>query len=333
MPPTKPFIGIDLGGTNMQVGVVSTELKLLAHSKRKTKADEGTDAIIGRIIGGIEEACFEAKVLPADLGGIGIAAPGAVDPNRGVVLEAVNLRWTDLPLADLLTKRMKVRTYLDNDVNAAVYGENKLGAGKNCDNLLGVWVGTGIGGGLILSGKLYYGHFWTAGEIGHTILFPHHVRGQRSLEHNCSRTAVVDRLTRLLKANNKSRIIDELREKSENGEPDFSRIKSKMLARYYRGGEREDALVIEVLDHAAEDLAVMIANFVTVLSLPRVVLGGGLTEALGKPFVDRVEKAVRELAFPEALRQVQVVASKLEDAAGVYGAAMIAMERAEEKTK
>jgi len=320
--PTKPFIGIDLGGTNMQIGVVgpAPEYQLIAQAKRKTRAEEGTEAILGRIISGIEEACLAAQLTIADLGGVGIGAPGAVDPVKGVVLEAVNLRWENLPLADILSKRLKTSVFLDNDVNVAVYGENKLGAGKDARDLLGVWVGTGIGGGLILNGQLYYGHFMTAGEIGHTILFPGHARGQRSLEHNCSRTAVVDRLVRLIKANNKSKITAEV-------EGDYSKIKSKMLAKYYRGGEKEDALVIEVIDHAGEDLAAMIANFVTVLSLPRVVLGGGLVEAVGDEFVARVERSVREFAFPDVCKSVEVVASKLKDTAGVLGAAMIAIER------
>lgn len=326
-PPLKPFIGIDLGGTNMQVGLVSPDFRLLAHAKRKTRADEGTTAIIDRMVEAVDEACAQAKVPLNDIGGIGIGAPGAVDPRKGVVLVAVNLRWNDLPLADILSKRLKTPVFLDNDVNVAVYGENKLGAGRNCDNLLGVWVGTGIGGGLILNGKLYYGHFLTAGEIGHTILHAHHPRGSRSLEHNCSRSAVVDRLVRLIRANNKTLLTEELREKSGGEELDFGKVKSKMLARYYRGGETEDDLVIEVLDRAAEDLAVMIANFVTVLSLPRVVLGGGLIEAVDKPFVDRIERNVRQLAFPEVCKSVQVVPSKLKDAAGILGAAMIAMER------
>jgi glucokinase len=316
----KPFLGIDLGGTNMQIGVVSPDLKLLSTSRRKTKADEKFDAILGRLISGIEEACQGAGISVSGLGGICIGAPGVVDPHKGIVHEAVNLRWDDVPLAQILTRKLKVRTFLDNDVNVALVGENVIGAGKNSPNLLGVWAGTGIGGALILNSALYYGHFFSAGEIGHTVLFPHQALGQRSLEHNCSRTAIVERLVRLLRSNRKSRITSEVGD-------DYSNIKSRTLARYYRGGEKEDRLVIEVIDHAATELGIAIANVVTLLSLPRVVLGGGLTEALGKPFVDRVELATRHLAFPAVVQKVNVVASQLEDNAGVYGAAIIAMER------
>ena len=199
MRSTKPFVGIDLGGTNMQIGVVSHDGKLLGPAKRKTKADEGLEAIVLRIISGIEEACERANMPVQELGGIGIGAPGVVDPFKGVVIEAVNLRWDNVPIADILTKRLKVKTWLDNDVNVAMYGENKLGAGKGSNQCIGVWVGTGIGGGLILNGKLHYGHFFSAGEIGHTVLFPGLPRGSRTLENYCSRTAVVHRLVRLLR--------------------------------------------------------------------------------------------------------------------------------------
>jgi len=304
----------------MQFGVVSPELKMIGEAKRKTKAEEKLEGVLGRIVAGIEEACAEAEITPNDLGGIGIGAPGAIDPNKGLVLEAVNLRWDNVPLAEILTKRTKIRTYLDNDVNAAVYGENRLGAGKGAKNLLGVWLGTGIGAGLILNGALYYGHFWTAGEIGHTILLPNMPRGIRTLEQNCSRTAIVERLVKLIRANQKTKVTAEVGD-------DYDKIKSRTLARHYREAEREDKLVVEVVDAAADLLGQAIGSVVTLLSLPRVVLGGGLTEALGPVFVERVEKVVREVAFPDACKKVDVVESSLEDNAGVFGAALIAMER------
>ena len=319
MPP-KPFAGIDLGGTNIQIGIVSPDLKLVGEAKRKTKAEEKVDGVLGRIVSGIEEACEAGGIPVSSLGGIGIGAPGAIDLAKGIVLEAVNLRWDNVPLADLLGKRLKQKVIVDNDVRVAVYGENKLGAGKNAKNLLGVWLGTGIGGGLILNGDLYYGHFGSSGEIGHTILLPNMPYGIRSLEQNCSRSAVVDRLVKLIKANHKSKITAEIGE-------DYDKIKSRTLARYYREGEREDSLVIEVIDASADLLGQAIASAVTLLSLPRVVLGGGLTEALGPVFVERVEKKVREVAFPLAAKKVEVVESLLEDTAGVYGAAMLAMDR------
>lgn len=321
--PTKPFVGIDLGGTNMQIGVVSPDLKLLAPAKRKTKADEGLEGVLSRIVSGVQEACQTAGLRLTDIGGLGIGAPGAIDPYRGMVLEAVNLRWKNVALADLLEKRLKVPTIVDNDVNVAVYGENAMGAGNKCANLMGVWVGTGVGGGFILDGKLFYGHFLSAGEIGHTILLPNNPKGNRSVEHNCSRTTVVDRIVRLIRTGQKSSLTDDVGD-------DLDNIKSKTVAKHYLAG---DKLIRDVVDTAADLLGVSIANAVTLLSLERVILGGGLTEAIGKPFVERVHKSAKDLVFPEACRKFDLVASKLEDNAGVYGAAMLAMERVKEAGK
>lgn len=318
MARTGPVAGIDLGGTNMQIGVVSRDAKMMGRAKRKTKADEGSEAVINRLVDGVAEACREAGVRTEDLAAVGIGVAAAVDPTRGMVLDAVNLRWNDLPLADILQKRFGRPVVVDNDVNVAVYGEHKLGAGENARDLLGVWVGTGIGGGLILDGRLYYGHFLTAGEIGHMIAMPGNQPGTRSLEHNCSRTSVVDRLVRLIKSNRKSVLPDLV-------EGDLKDIKSRAVAKAYEMG---DELTVEVVDETAELLGTCIAGVVTLLALGRVVLGGGLVEALGEPFVDRVKKATRRHVFPDRCRAVKVVETALRDDAGVLGAALLAIERA-----
>lgn len=141
--------------------------------------------------------------------------------------------------------------------------------------------------------------------------------GHRSLEHNCSRTAVADRIVRLVKANRKSSIMRDIGD-------DYEKIKSKAIAKAYSEG---DQLIVEVVDEAADLLGISIAGVVTLLSLPKVVLGGGLTEAIGRPFVERVKASVRRFAFPDVCKKVDVVASKLEDNAGVFGAAFIALDR------
>ena len=209
MPPTRSrsrqfCIGIDLGGTNMQIGVVDSAAKIRGTSRKKTRADEGSAAVIDRLVRSVQEACEDAGITTRQLKAIGIGAPGAVDPVSGIVLEAVNLNWTNYRLASVLTAKLKVPVFLDNDVNVAVLGEQRLGAAKGAQDLLGVWVGTGIGGGLILNGQLYYGGFKTAGEIGHTWLYPGNPPGSRTLENNCSRSNVVQRLSRLIASNRKS---------------------------------------------------------------------------------------------------------------------------------
>src|SRR5262245_40264314 len=125
----KPVIGIDLGGTNMQIGVVSPTNKVLGRSKKKTRAAEGMERVIDRIVEGVEEACKDARLSPKRIGALGIGAPGAIDPDRGIVLQAPNLVWRNVPLANILRKRLRIPVVVDNDVNVAVYGEWKAGAG------------------------------------------------------------------------------------------------------------------------------------------------------------------------------------------------------------
>ncbi|HYE03253.1 MAG TPA: ROK family protein [Phycisphaerales bacterium] len=325
MPKPKQLVaGIDLGGTNIQAGVVqlsgSGEATVLGRGKRKTHADEGLEGVLGRVLEGLEAACEEAKVRPKDLRALGIGAPAPVDPEAGTVLEAVNLRWNDVPLAEILREKFAggLPVAVDNDVNAAVYGEWRCGAGAGVTDLLGIWLGTGVGGGLILAGRLYHGALLTAGEIGHMTLFPRAPVGMRSLEQCCSRTAIARRLAALVRANHPS-LLTEL-SKGEVGE-----IKSKTIAKAYQA---DDALTRQVVDDGAELVGIAAASAVTLLGLPRVVLGGGLSEALGEPFVERVREATRRNVFPRRLRTVDVVASTLMDDAGVIGAALIAAERA-----
>lgn len=324
MPMERPVVGIDLGGTNMQVGIVRHDARevgaadaLLGVARKKTRAGDGLDAIIDRIEDAVKEACAQAGLEVSDLGGLGIGAPGALDPFKGIVYEAVNLRWNNVPLAEILTQRLGIPAVLDNDVNVALYGEWVLGAARGTRNVLGVWVGTGIGGGLILDGKLFYGHHLTAGEIGHMLIHPKNPPGTRSLEHNCSRTAVVDRIVRLIRSNRPSMLTEITNEK-------YEKVKSRALATAYEAG---DPLTREVIDDAAVLLGDQIGSVVTLLSLEKVVIGGGLTEAIGEPFVKLVRDSTQDIAFPAVCKGVEVVASALQDNAGLLGAAMIAMDR------
>ncbi|MEM9372105.1 MAG: ROK family protein [Planctomycetota bacterium] len=306
--------GVDLGGTNIQVGIVDTQGNVYGRAKTKTDAASGFDGVVSRLLKAVDQACEDASIERARLSCLGVGTPGPVDPSTGVVLEAVNLRWDDAPLRDVLRSQTGVDVVVDNDVNAAIYGEWKRGAGREADDMLGVWVGTGVGGGLILRGQPFGGHFHSAGEIGHMILVPGAAPGSRSLEHNCSRTAIAERIAQLVRANRKSSISDVIH--------DGKRIKSRVLGDAYKTG---DELVCEVINDSADRLGMAIGSIITLLSLQRVVVGGGLTEALGEPYVSRIRaSAVRE-AFPDAVKRVEVVESKLGDDAGIVGAGLAAL--------
>lgn len=323
-----PVVGIDLGGTNLQVGIVDGSDRIIGRSKKKTKAEKGAEFVLDRIAEAVHEACDEAGCTAADLSAIGIGAPGAIDFASGTVLEAPNLRWNDVPLAAELSARCAgVSVLVDNDVNVAIYGENRLGAGNNARDVLGVWCGTGVGGGLILNGCLYHGGFGSAGEIGQTLLFPTAPLTHRLLEDVCSRTAVVRRIVTLIEKNHPS-MLPELaakrdREKGRGPTP-LRKVGSSVIAEAYEQG---DKLVCDVVHESADLLGRGISNVVTLLALPDVVLGGGLTEALGQAWVDRVAESCRDHVFPQEARKVRFAATELEDRAGLLGAALLARER------
>ncbi|MEL6904773.1 MAG: ROK family protein [Planctomycetota bacterium] len=299
-----PVIGIDLGGTHMQVGVVSSTGVLLGRSRCHTDAHEGFGAVIATIAEQCRAACDDAAVSLDTIAGAGLAAPGAVDPGRGLVLRAPNMGWDDAPAAASLEKAIGRPVFLDNDVNAAALAEATLGAGRGHADMLAVWVGTGIGGGLIFGGRVFHGPLFTAGEIGHVIQEIDAPEGKRKLEHLASRTAISNAIA----------------ERSGLDTPPTSGA----IAQAYADG---DAVVREVVDGAANRIGVAIANVATVLSLGKVVLGGGLIETMGEAFVGPVERSVREHIFPEELRTIEVSATQLGPDAGLMGAAMLARQQ------
>ncbi len=317
-------VGIDLGGTNMQVGVVRGGREVIGRGKRKTKAEKGAEGVLDRIAETVERAAEEAGIGMGDLEAVGIGVPGALDLERGVVLEAPNLRWRDVDVRSGLSSRLGgLPVTVDNDVNVAVWGEYVAGAGGRDDGeteMLGVWAGTGVGGGLVINGELYHGATGTAGEIGQTLLFPNAPLTFRKLEDVCSRTAVLRRVVHLVETNERS-IVSELADEKGRG---LRELGSGTLARAYEMG---DEVVRDVVNEAADYLGRGIANYVTVLGLRRVVLGGGLTEAIGEAWVEVVGRSAREHVFPRAAGEtLEVRATALEADAGVIGAAALAVE-------
>jgi len=314
----RPSVGVDLGGTNIAAGVVDPRGRVLGRAKVKTRAEDGADAVVARIGKVARDAMAAARLDEGDVLGLGVGAPGAVDMGRGLVLDAPNLRWTRFPLARALAREFRTPVVVDNDANVAAWGEHVAGAARAHSDLIGIWVGTGIGAGIVLGGRVYYGHHFTSGEIGHTVIHADAPPGRRTLENTASRTAVAAWLTQLVMANRPSvlpKLVD----------GNLSEIRSRTLA---RAVELDDALTVEVLRRAAHYVAVAAANAVTLLSLPCVVVGGGVTEALGEKWIGWIRASFDELVFPRELRSCRVVAARLGDDAGLVGAAMLAREAA-----
>lgn len=326
-------VGVDLGGTNMQVGVVrvSGELgagghvgggEVVGRAKKKTKADKGAEGVLDRVAEGVLRAIEDAGLVVGDVAGFGIGAPGAVEPGSGLVLEAPNLRWRDVDVLGGLRARLGVgggvAMVLENDVNVAVWGEFVGGAGRGASDVMGVWAGTGVGGGLVLNGSIYRGATGSAGEIGQTLLFPSAPLTFRKLEDVCSRTAVIRRVVHMVETNSTSVVVELAKEKGR----ELEEIGSGVVAEAYAQG---DEVVVDVVNESADYLGRGVANMVTMLGLRRVVLGGGLTEALGDAFVRRVERSCKEHVFPAVGAELlEMRATELEDDAGLLGAAYLA---------
>lgn len=322
----KYFVGVDLGGTSMRAGVVAKDGTLLALEKRKTKPELGGAKVVERLAETIERALEAAGAKPRDIGGIGVGVPGPVDTERGVVRVAVNLGrdWNNLPLADKLKDRLGYPTYVDNDVRVGATGEFTHGAGRDVQDMVAVFVGTGIGGGIILGGELRGGFRGGAGEVGHTVVAADNgivgKTGQPgTVEPLASRTGM-ERMVRELVAQGRKSAVPELIQSVGGG-----RLTSSAI---YEALRQNDAVMKEVLAEAQRILGLLAANIVNTIDPQMIVFGGGVTERLGDRFVAPIRKvAYANLINKQNARLVKIVPAALKDASGVVGAAVLARQK------
>lgn len=314
-------IGLDLGGTKIAAGLMAADGKLLAESVRATPVRSGVASVVDALVEAAQEAATQADVPPDAILGVGLGSPGPVDERRGVVVFAPNLFWKDVPVIELLATRLPWPCWLVNDADAAALGEARYGAGQGSDSLLYLTVSTGIGGGIIIGGRLYSGAHGMAGEFGHIVVDqagPVCRCGQRGcLEAMASGTATARRAAEAL-AQGRPSVLRELSE----GDPE--RVTARLVG---EAAERGDVLAREVLNETAHYLGLGLVTLVNSFDPDLVVIGGGLA-ALGDVLLDPVRKAVREGALPLASREVRVVQAGLGRLSGVIGAAAYALDRA-----
>lgn len=311
-----PVIGIDLGGTNTLACVLLPDGTIAGRAHRPTDAARGAAAVIDGLADAARAACGEADVPLTDIASVGIAVCGAVDHAAGVVLATGALEWKDVPLSSELHARLDRPIVLENDVNAAAWGEYRLGAGRGADGMIAAWVGTGIGGGIILDDRLYHGPRGTAGELGQ-MKADNTGREPRILEAIASRTGMRTLVGERAAAHPDSSLLSTV-----DGVLDA--IGTTELAEAHAAG---DPLTVEVVDHAALVLGSALANAVTLLSIDTVVLGGGMTESLGDTWVRQVRAAFdRDVFPPQAATWCRMLPTELHADAGLVGAAMIAAD-------
>ena len=309
-----PVLAVDLGGTKIATAIVSKG-KIITGAHQFTKAHEGPESVINRILSMIG-SLLELKELDlSKVGGISIAAAGAIDSNKGVVTFSPNLPgWRNVPLKDIVEEKYGINTYVLNDASAAALGEHQFGAGRRVDNLILLTLGTGIGGGIIINGELYLGPSGAAGEIGHMSI---DVNGQEDkcgnigcLELIASGTAVAKEAIRRVKQGEKSSLADIVSGNIEN-------ITTEMVATAAKNG---DSLAIEVISRMANYLGIGLVNLVNIFNPEMIVIGGGMAN-MGDILFEPVRRIVKERAFQLAVGLVQIVQAELGNNAGMIGAA------------
>ena len=319
--PARPplVLAVDLGGTKILAAVVGANGAILGRVKRPTSRTLGPEAVTERIVETIHEALGAAGRSLNDVAAVGVGSPGPLDPDSGMILTTPNLGWENFPLGARLSAMLERPVYIDNDVKLGTLAEVRQGAGRGAQSVVGIFVGTGIGGAVILDGQIHHGASKNAGEIGHHVVV---ARGPRCgcgvrgcLEAVASRTAIEKTLRRELKQGKKSSL--KVSRKQDQ-------ITSGDLLRAYTDG---DKLARKLIHRSADYVGIGIANMLNILSPERVVLGGGVVEAFGDAFLERARRSARKHCFSISSRASEVVAAQLGDDAGVLGAAAMARDR------
>lgn len=308
---------MDLGGTKILTALVDERGEVSSRVRIATPKG-GPEAVVDAVVEAVQEVCARAGIDRSAARGVGVGAPGPLDHESGVVFEPPNMPgWRDVPLAEMLSPRLGLRVAVENDANAAAMGERWVGAGAGTDDLIYITVSTGIGGGLILGGRLYRGVTGTAGEVGHMVI---EAGGPRC---GCGRLGCLEALA------SGTAIAREARAAVLAGQPTslsvipVERLEAEDVALAARDG---DPLARKVFARAAAALGTGIANLVNLFNPAMVIVGGGVARA-GDLLFGPVRRIVHQEAFERPGAAVRIVPAALGDDVGVVGAAAVARER------
>jgi glucokinase len=318
--PRRPALrgGIDLGGTKIEAIIVDTQHRVQGSARRPTPTAGGPIDVARAMSAALIDAAAAAAIDVKDLVGVGVGSPGAVDEETGVVTSARNLPDWDgsFPLAETLAGQLGVKVRVGNDVSVATRAEHDLGAAKPYSSVLGVFWGTGVGGGLILGGAPFHGR-GGAGEIGHMVVRRDGRRcpcGNRGcLEAYAGRAAMEARARKLIAEGARSDLVSIMKRKGRD------RFTSSVWADALQRGDR---LATELIEEAVAALGAGIASAVNLLDVEAVVVGGGLGARFGEPYVRRIDQAMGQHLFAGHERPA-VHAAALGDLAGSIGAALL----------
>jgi glucokinase len=318
-PPRRRLVGgLDLGGTKIQAVVLDGRRTVLGEAKSATPTSNGAQDVILALVSTMGSACADAGIEMSDLAGVGVGSPGAIDTRRGVVTGARNLpgEGAPIPIGAGLKTLAGTRAYVDNDVTVGVNAEYVLGAARRSKSLLGVWWGTGVGGGIVLNGKPWEGR-GAAAELGHVVVKidgAHCTCGRRGcMEAYAGRGAMEIRARRLHERGRKTDLFKIMEKRGR------TRLTSGVWARALEHG---DDLATELIERALGALGAGIASAVNLLDVETVVIGGGLGTRLGEPYVERIRDAMMPHLFVSD-RPPRIALAELGDLGGAIGAGLL----------
>jgi len=316
MAPSKNYwVGFDLGGTKMLAGIFNENFKVLARAKKRTQGSDGKKAGVRRMIQCIDEALEEAKVAKKNLAGICLACPGPLDLDKGILIHAPNLGWSNVKLKEIFEEEYGCPVFIGNDVDIGVYGEYRFGAGKKARCLVGLFPGTGIGGGMIYRGEIFRGKKTSCLEVGHIVMQangpigPTNVNG--TLESVASRLAMSEKMASAAYRGQAPYL-------KKIAGTDISFIRSSVIRDSINEGDKK---IEEIVRDGAYWLGVGAANMINLVAPDVLILGGGLVESLPELYLEEVDRGIAENVMTGYEGVCKVTVAKLGDDAGILGAA------------
>jgi len=313
----KYHLGIDLGGTNIAVGVVDSDFNIIGEASIPTGVPDTPEHIADRMAQASRAAVENAGVSMDDIGSVGIGSPGSVDPHKGIVQNAFNLDFVNTPLRQLLGERLNKPVYLENDANAAAYGEVMAGAAKGCENVVVITLGTGVGGGILVNGKIITGSSYCGGELGHMGMVydgePCSCGRKGCVEAYCSATALIRQTKRKMQETPDSLMWQVVGGDIEkvNGRTSFDAM------------EKGDKAAKEVVDQYIRYLGFAVCSIINLLQPEMLLIGGGISKQGEVLLAPIREMMLKETFCKEPERNTILAAATLGNNAGIIGAAAL----------
>jgi glucokinase len=313
-------LGVDLGGTKILTAVTNSQGKMLSRDHSITPARKGHEAVIQSILESANRALEQANVAISELTALGVGAPGLVNPETGILFTSPNLPgWRNIPLRDIMQERLGKKTFLVNDANAAALGEFHFGAARGARNFIYITLSTGIGGGIVIDGKIYTGAIGAAGEVGHMTIDddgPICNCGNRGCwETLASGTALAREAKYRIKEGVRTSIL-------EYAEGDVEKVTAQVI---HSAAEQGDSLAKELIARTGYYVGVGLANLINIFNPELIVIGGGLSN-IGDMLLEPALKTAGERAYKEAFQAVRFASAELGRNSGVLGAAAFALQ-------